>query len=458
MSIDRRKGRCRMRIIIIGAVAAGTSAAAKASRNNKDAKIIMYEKDGFVSYSGCGLPYYIGGIVESVSELAPRDPAFFKNKYNVDIYTQHEVLSIHPNEKSVKVKNLSTGKVFKDTYDKLIISTGASPILPPIKGNKSSNVFTLRNIGDMNKIKAFVNSKNTKSAVIVGSGFVGLEVCENLSKLGIKVTIVERDGQVFPRFDKDMASHLQEELEKHGVRLLTGENAVEITERQVILESGKVVEGDMVILSTGVRPNVNLAKESGIEIGITGGIKVDSKMRTNISDIYACGDCTEQFHLVTGKAVYYPLGTTANKMGRIAGEIVTGGDLEFRGVLGTGIFRLFDLGVAQTGLTEKEALEQGYDVIVSHDKKPDKAKYMGGKPIYIKAVADKKSRRLLGVQIVGEEGVDKRVDVFATAITFGAKVDDLFHLDLAYSPPFSIAKDPVMYTGMILDNSMEKEN
>ena len=445
-----------MRLIIIGAVAAGTSAAAKARRNSEDYEIIIYEKDSFISYSGCGMPYYIGGQIERADELTPRDPAFFKSKYNVDVLTLHEVISFNPDEKTLEIKNLSTGEVFTDTYDKLIIATGARAVIPPIKGADGSNVFTLRNIGDMNKIKAFIDANQPKSAAIIGTGFIGLEVCENLKGLSICVTMIEKLNQVTPGLDSDMAVYVKDHIEKNGVRVLTGASVNEITENSVVLSDGTSINVDMVLLSTGVRPNIEIAKQAGIEIGITGAIKVDEKMRTNLKDIYACGDCTEQFHVVTGKSVYRPLGSTANKTGRIAGDSSTGGSLEFRGILGTGIFKIFDMVVAQTGLSEHEASEQGYDVVVCHNIKPNKPEYMGGKEMVIKGIADKVTGRLIGVQIVGFEGVDKRIDVFVTAITFKAKVEDLFHLDLAYAPPFSTTKDPVMYTGMILDNAIHK--
>ncbi len=445
-----------MRIVIIGAVAAGTSAAAKARRNTEDAEIVIYEKDSMISYSGCGMPYYLGGDIENAEELTPRDPAFFKSKYNVDIFTQHEVLSLNTDNKTIEVKNLITDEVFTDTYDKLVISTGASAVVPPIKGAQMSHVFTLRNIGDMKKIKAFMDKGEPKKAVIVGSGFIGLELCDNLRKLGMKITLIEKLQQVTPGLDPDMAVYVKDHLTKNGITVLTGTSLREITEDKVILSDGKIEDAQLVILSVGVRPNVRLAEEAGIEVGVTGAIKVDRRMKTNKEDIYACGDCTQQYSLVTGKPVYRPMGSTANKTGRIAGDIITGGDLEFRGILGTAIFRIFDMTVAQTGLSEKEARDQGYDTVVCHNIKPNKPEYMGGKEIVIKGVADQKTGKLLGVQIVGDEGVDKRIDVFVTAITFGAKVEDLFHLDLAYAPPFSTTKDPVMYTGMILDNAIHR--
>lgn len=445
-----------MRIVIIGAVAAGTSAAAKARRNTEDADIVIYEKDSFISYSGCGMPYYIGGILENPDDLTPRNPAFFKSKYNVDIFILHEVLSINPGNKTLEIRNLSTGLIFTDSYDTLIISTGAKAVIPPIKGVYGSNVFALRNINDMKRIKTFIDVNKPKSAAIIGTGFIGLEVCENLKRIGILVTLIEMLPQVTPGLDADMSVYVKEHLGKNGITVLTSCTASEITGNSVILSDGTKVEADMVVIATGIKPETELAKAAGIDLGISGAIKVDKKMRTNKTDIYACGDCVEQFSIVTGKPVYRPLGSTANKTGRIAGDCATGGDLEFRGILGTGIFKIFDMAVAQTGLSEREAIEQGYEVVVCHNIKPDKPEYMGGREMVIKGIADKTTGRLLGVQIIGFEGVDKRTDVFVTAITFKANVEDLFHLDLAYAPPFSTTKDPVMYTGMILDNAINK--
>jgi rhodanese-related sulfurtransferase len=281
-------------------------------------------------------------------------------------------------------------------------------------------------------------------------------VCENLKKLGMGVTILEKLPQVTPGLDGDMAVYVEEHLKKNGVSVLTGASVAEITKGSVLLSDGSAVPADMVLVSTGVRPNSELAADAGIELGVASAIRVNERMQTNVQDIYACGDCTEQFHLVTGKPVYRPLGSTANKTGRIAGDSVTGGDLAFRGILGTGIFEVFGMAVAQTGLSQREATEQGYETVVCHNIKPDRPEYMGGKEMVIKAVADNATGRLLGVQIVGFSGVDKRIDVFVTAISLKAKAEDLFYLDLAYAPPFSTTKDPVMYTGMILDNAIHR--
>ena len=445
-----------MRLVIIGAVAAGTSAAAKAKRNTEEAEIIVYEKDSFISYSGCGMPYYLGGEVEHADELTPRGPDFFKSKYNMDIFTGHEVFTISPRVKSITVHNLSTGDVFTDHYDKLVISTGAKATMPPIKGAEGAHVFTLRNINDMNRIKAFIDAKKPLSAAIIGAGYIGLEVCENLKGLGMEVTLLEKLPHVTPSLDSDMAVYVEDHIKQNGVTVLTGVSIKQIKGNSVVLTDDREIGADMVVMSVGVRPNTKLAAVAGIELGVAGAIRVNAKMETNLPDIYACGDCIEQFHAVTGKPVYRPLGSTANKTGRIAGDSATGGDLEFRGILGTGIFKIFDMTVAQTGLSEREAIELGYDTAVCHNTKPSKPEYMHGKEMVIKGIADKTSGRLLGTQIVGFEGVDKRIDVFVAAISFKAKVEDLFHLDLAYAPPFSTTKDPVMYTGMILDNAIHR--
>ena len=443
-----------MRILVIGAVAAGTSAAAKARRNNDHAEIVIYEKDKDISYSGCGLPYYIGGEIGDIGELTPRDPAFFKKKYDIDIFIGHEVLSINTDKKELTVKNLNTEEIFTDNYDKLIIATGAEPFKLNIEGRDSKHVFFLRNVQSARRIKEFINNKKPSSAVVVGTGFIGFEMLENLIAEGIDVTIIEKQNKITPNLDEDMATFLENQLLKKKVNIIKNTSISEIKDNSVTLEDGRSISSDMVIMATGVRPNVSLAVDAGVEIGVTGAIKVNKKMQTNIENIYACGDCIELFSQITGKPIYRPLGSTANKTGRIAGDVLTGGNLEYRGTLGTGIFKLFDLTIASTGLSEKEALAEGYEITICHNIKPDKPEYFHGKEMVIKAIADNKTKKILGVQIVGYEGVDKRIDVFATLITYGATVEELFHLDLAYAPPFSTTKDPVHYTGMILDNAI----
>ena len=445
-----------MRIVIIGAVAAGTSAAAKARRNDDRAEIVIYERDFHISYLGCGLPYFIGGVMEDIDELTPRNPAFFKSKYNVDIFTEHEVLGINTGLKQVKVKNLATGQVFSDRYDKLVLATGASAFRLNIRGIEQAHVFFLRNVKNALAIKDFIKLEKPKTAVIAGTGFIGFELLESLTRENIDVTLVEMADKITPNLDSDMARFLENTLGQQGIKILKSAQVAKIEESSVTLADGRTLPADMVIMATGVRPNSELAFQAGISLGSTGAISVNEHMQTNIPDIWACGDCIETYSLITGKPVYRPLGSTANKTGRIAGDSITGGNLTYKGNLGTGIFKLFQLTVASTGLSEREAVNEGYEVVVCHNIKPDKPEHMGGKEMVIKAVADKATGCLLGVQIIGEEGVDIRIDVFATLITYKAKVEDLFHLDLAYAPPFSTTKDPVHYTGMILDNAINQ--
>jgi NADPH-dependent 2,4-dienoyl-CoA reductase/sulfur reductase-like enzyme/rhodanese-related sulfurtransferase len=446
-----------MRILIIGAVAAGTSAAAKARRNDEAAEITIYEKDKDISYSGCGLPYYIGGKIEDLKELTPRDSKFFKKKYNIDVLTEHEVLKIDLVAKALTVRNISTEDTFIDKFDKLIIATGASPFIPNIDGVKSDNVFFLRNVQDARNIKSYIQQSKPKNAVIAGTGFIGFEMLENLKEQDLNVTIVEKQNKITPNLDEDMAAFLESALLKKNISIIKNSGIAGIQKDKVKLDDGREINCDMVIMATGVKPNIALAKEAGIEIGITGAIKVNNRMQTNFKDVYSCGDCIETFSSITGKPVYRPLGSTANKTGRIAGDALTGGTLEYRGNLSTAIFKLFDLTIASTGLSEREALAEGYEIEICHNIKPDKPEYFHGKEMTIKAIADKATQKLIGVQIIGYEGVDKRIDIFATLITYGARVDDLFHLDLAYAPPFSTTKDPVHYTGMILDNALNKD-
>ena len=435
-----------MRIVIIGAVAAGTSAATEIRRNNKEAEIIIYDKDGYISYAGCGMPFYISGEVENFSDVVPRDAKFFKEKHNIEINIVHEVLSVNPDNKTLKVKNLLTGDILEDSYDKLIISTGAFSVMPDLKGSDRENVFLLRNINDMNGIKNFIEAKKPKSAVIIGSGFIGLEMCEGFKHLGMDVSIVAR-SKIAKGIDNDMYSYIEEHLKEKGVNVYTNTKTMGINDQGVVIGDGSIIKADIVLLATGVKPNTALAKSMGVELGVTGAIKVDKHMRTNIEDVYSCGDCIEVFNTINDKPVYRPLGSTANKTGTIAGRNVLGINDEFKGVLGTGIFRVFDITVGMTGLSEEEAVKSGYNVSVSIDKKPNKPEYMGGRPIVIKAVAEKESGRLLGAQLIGYEGTDRRLDVLVAAITLNASAEDLMHFDLAYSPPYSTPRDPLYYTG-----------
>lgn len=448
-----------MRIVIIGSVAGGTSAAAKARRNSEEHEIVIYDMDSDISYAGCGLPYYIGEDYITRDDLIPRNSAWFKKRFNIDIFTGHAVTDVDPGSKTLTVKNFQTGEIFSDKYDKLVIAAGAESFIPAIPGIKNSNVFSVRNVRNADSIKKYIMEENPAQAVIIGGGFIGLEMAENLSLRKMSVTLIEAAGHVMPSMDKDMAVYIEEHLKSKGVKLITGDSVKEIRENgtSVITEKGRVIETGLIIIATGVKPRTELFKNKGITLGDSGGILVNEKMETNLADVYAVGDCCEVRSAITGEYIYRPLGSTANKMGRIAGDVITGGTLRFRGIPGTGIFKTFDLAVAQTGVTEKEARKLGFNIIVSHNIKENQSKYLKeSRELVIKCISDRDTERILGVQIIGERGVDKRIDVFVTAMAFGAKVTDLFHLDLAYAPPFSTTKDPVMYTGMIHDNAAHR--
>ena len=449
-----------MKIVIIGSVAAGTSAAAKARRNSEDAQITIYEKDSYISYSGCGLPYFIGGESPDIDKLTPRNAKWFKERYNVDIKTGCEVLSVDTVHKTLKVLNLISSEEFSDSYDKLVIATGSKPIKPRLDGINSGNVFTIKNPQNAIDVDAFITENHAGCAVIIGGGYIGLEMAVALKERQMDVTIIEQSSHIMPPMDDDMAAIVQSYLISKGINILTSSKVTGFQHKNGMAEAVKVegsenISADLFIWSAGIKPEVELAKNMGVKLGETGAIEVDNRMRTNLPDVYAVGDCAQAYSLITGKPLYRPLGSTANKMGRIAGDVITGGNLEFKGVLGTGIFKIFELSAAMTGLTEKEARKLNYDIEVIHNIKPNIPEYYpGSTEMTIKAVADRNTERLIGVQIVGGGGVDKRIDVFVTAITYGAKAGDLFHLDLAYAPPFSTTKDPVHYTGMILDNAL----
>lgn len=452
----------QIQIAVIGSVAAGTSAAAKARRNSESARITIFEKDTDISYSACGLPYYVSDMITDRKLLTPRDVDFFKERYNIDVLTSHEVLQITPEEKHLKVQNQATGQTFQQPYELLVIATGASPIVPPIPGADAPNVFPIRTIKSADSLKLFIKQSKPARGAIVGSGFIGMEMAENLVRLGIQTVIVEKAAQVVPSLDADVAKWVEKHLIENGVELLLGDglaalNTNESGVYQVITESGKMIPADFVIMAIGVKPNVALARSAGIAIGETGAIKVDKYLETSIKGIYAAGDCAESFSRITGRPVYYPQGSTANKMGRIVGQNMTGAREEFLGGLGTRIFKVFDLAVGQSGLTEREARGLGYEVAVAHNIKPNQQPYYpGGSEFLIKAVADRQTGNMLGAQVVGSHGVDKRLDVFATGISLGIKVKEWFQIDLGYAPPYSTTKDPVTYTGMILANELER--
>jgi NADPH-dependent 2,4-dienoyl-CoA reductase/sulfur reductase-like enzyme len=365
------------------------------------------------------------------------------------------VTKINPKQKTVTVKNLATKETFEDSYDKLVIATGASSFVPDIKGKDLPHVFSIRTANDAKAIYTFIKKKQPKKAAIIGTGFIGLEMLENLKALDMDVTIIDNDDKLTPHLSKEMANLLFDKLKTKAIYLKMEAITKEIKSTEIIFENGDHIDADLVITAIGIRPNTKLAEESGIVLGETKAIKVNDKMQTNFEDIYACGDCIETYSVITGKAIYMPLGTTANKTGRIAGDVITGGNLTYKGNLKTSIFKVFDYTVATAGLSMKEATEAGYDVVTINHTARNKPKYMDGKKMYILAFADKKSKRLLGVQIIGEEGVDKRIDVYVVLMTYGIPFDEFFHLDLAYAPPFSNVKDAVHYTGMILESETE---
>ncbi|MFB5345717.1 FAD-dependent oxidoreductase [Enterococcus faecalis] len=450
-----------MKIVIIGSVAAGTSVAAKARRNTEEAEIVVYDQDKDISYSICGIPYYIGEEVDDLDKLMPRNATWFKKRYNVDIFTEHRVTAIHPESQTIEVENLQTGEKITESYDELVLATGAKPIVPEIfKAQQTSkNLFHVRNIQDAAAIHSFIEKENPKQATIIGAGFIGLEMAEQLVHKGIEVTVIQRSNQVMKQMDADMAYRVQLELEKNSVKIQLNTTITKVIEKsgtitELVTNQEQEIKSDLVILAAGVMPNTSLVQSTSIQLGESGAIKVNKKMQTTVPHIYAVGDVAESYSVITDKPLYRPLGSTANKMGRIAGDVITGGALEHRGILGTGIVRVFNLAVAYTGLTEKEAQAEGFETAVLYNIKPDHADYLGGKELTIKALADKSDGRILGAQIIGQQGVDKRIDVIATAISFGAVAEDLFHLDLAYAPPFATTKDPILYTGMALDNAV----
>lgn len=455
------------KLIVIGAVAAGTKAASKVKRDNPDLEVKVFTKERYISYAGCGLPYYIGGIIKDKQELLVRAPEDFKREQNIDIHIEHEVKKIDTSEKKVIVEDLKSGEVREYPYDKLIIATGASPIVPPLENINLANIFTLRSVSDAITIRDLLDSGAVKKAVIVGGGFIGLETAENLKHRGMDVTIVELVPHILPPFDEEIALYAQKHMIDKGVKILTGEKVTgfEGTDGKVttVKTSAGDIEADLVILSIGVRPNTGIAVEAGIEAGPTRAIKVNKYMETNIKDIYAVGDCAENTNLITGKPVWYPMGSTANKTGRIAGhnaamenpEEVLKESLE--GVLGTTIVRLFDVNAAKTGLSERDAVKEGYEVETVLVPANDIAHYFPGyRLINTKLIVEKNTHKLLGAQIIGEGVVDKPIDTIATAITLGARAEDLAKLDLAYAPPFSMAMSSTIVTANVILNKMNK--
>ena len=436
-----------MKLIVIGGVAAGMSAAARAKRRNKDLEITVYEKSGYVSYGACGLPYFIKGDIPTADKLVVRTPAQFA-KQGVKALVHHEVIDVDVVEHTVAVKNLETGDVFQDTWDDLLITTGAVAVRPPIPGLDLPGIFTLRTVEDGIAIKEWLAKKHPWQAVVVGAGYIGLEMAEALAANGMYVDVVEMLPQVLPNMDADMAALVQEELHRHGVTVHLGSEVKAFEgEGQVerVIAGGKVLEADIVLFSIGARANIPMAEKAGAAIGETGAIAADDHQRTTVPHVWAAGDVAEAWHRVLNRPAYIPLGTTANKQGRIAGTNIAGGDEAFGGIVGTAVVKVFDLEVARTGLSETEAARAGFDYASVTIKAPSRAHYMPTHPpVHIKLVFEKGSKKLLGGQMVGEEGVSKRIDVIAAALHGGWTVYDLTQLDLSYAPPFAPVWDPIL--------------
>lgn len=448
------------RILIIGAVAAGTKAAAKIKRENPAAEVVVVTKDRDISYAGCGLPYFIGGLIEERKELIVKTPEDFEAATGAAVWTLCEATKIDPKEKTVKIENLLTKEETLFSYDKLVIATGASPFVPPIPGRELKGVYTLRTIDDAVAIREAVDRGSAKKAVIVGGGFIGLEVAENLKDQGVEVSIVELVPHILPPFDEEMALYAQNYIQEQGVNIYTQEKVafLEGAEGKIqrVITDQREIEADLVVLSVGVRPNAALAKEAGIEIGTTGAIKTNAFMETSIPDIYAVGDCAETKHLVTGAPAWIPMGSTANKMGRVAAiNLADTGKERLPGVLGTTIVKLFKLNAGKTGLSERDAKKAGYQVETAIVPANDRAHYYPGyREIITKLIVDKKSHKVLGAQVVGEGVVDKPIDILATAITLGARVEDIEKLDLAYAPPFSMAMASTIVAASVIVNKL----
>lgn len=454
---SKRKAGKIMKVVIVGGVAGGASAAARIRRLDETAEILVFERSGFVSYANCGLPYYIGGVIQEQEELTLQTPESFWKRFRIDVRVRHEVTAIDPTAKTVTVHALETGKVSTETYDKLVLSPGAKPIVPGVVQGELERVFTLRTVEDTLRIHDFVQKHKSKTAVLAGGGFIGLEMAENLTELGVQVTIVQRSRQLLAPFDPDMASFVHGQMRSHGVSLRMGSTVTGLQPDGesvlTLLEEGEPLRADMVLLALGVTPDTKLAKNAGLDLGVGGSIAVNDRMETSAPDIYAVGDAVEVRQFVTGQKTLISLAGPANKQGRIAADNICGGDSRFRGSQASSVLKLFDMTAASTGINEKTAQAEGldYDKVVLFP--PAHASYYpGATPLYIKALYEKGTLRLLGAQIVGREGVDKRIDVLATAIRAGMTATQLKELDLAYAPPYASAKDPVNFIGYLIEN------
>lgn len=450
-------------LIIIGGVAAGPKAAAKARREDPSLKITLYSDEKNISYSACGIPYFVEDLIKDSNKLIVRTPQQFKEQENIDIYTQHKVLEILPKKNKVVVRNLTTGEIFEDEYTKLLIATGAKPFIPPIEGVELEGIFTVRNIEDAINIKEQL--KSAKKAIVIGGGYIGMEMFGALSARGLDTTVIEMAPHIYSVLDEDMVQHVEKFLkEEKKAKIITGDGVKRFIgkDRKIIKVetiSGKEIYTDIMIFSIGVRPNIELARNVGIKIGETGAIKVNSYMQTSIDNIYAAGDCVEQIHIVTQKPVWIPLGSTANKQGRTAAINITGGSVEFNGVLGSSVTKIFDYTVSKTGLGEKEARKANIEYEIAIVPHKDKSGYMPeAKEIIIKMLADKTSGKIIGAQVVGKGDCDKRINVIVAAITSSMSVSDFLNSDLTYSPPYSPSIDPLLTAAQILQSKLGKQS
>ena len=446
-----------MKIVIVGGVAGGATAAARIRRLDEQAEIVVFERSGFISYANCGLPYYIGDVITDLEDLTLQTPESFYRRFRVNMRVRHEVIAIHPDRKTVSVKNLDNGDVFEESYDKLLLSPGARPTQPRLAGVGINKLFTLRTVEDTFRIKEFIRQNHPKSAVLAGGGFIGLELAENLRELGMDVTIVQRPKQLMNPFDSDMASFIHTEMRRNGVKLALGYTVEGFEEKDggvdVLLNDAAPLHADMVVLAIGVSPDTALARDAGLALGIKGSILVDDRMETSVPDIYAVGDAVQVKHFVTGQDALISLAGPANKQGRIAADNICGGDSRYLGSQGSSVIKIFSMTAATTGVNETNAKKAGMNVDkVILSPMSHAGYYPGGKVMTMKVVFEKDSFRLLGAQIVGYDGVDKRIDVLATAIHAGLKATQLKDLDLAYAPPYSSAKDPVNMAGFMISN------
>lgn len=453
-----------MKVVIIGGVAAGATFAARLRRLDKDAQIVILEKGNYVSYANCGLPYFVSGEIPTKNQLLLMTPKLFHDRFDIDVRVQNEVIKINANEKTVTVKNHQDDKVYNENYDKLIIATGSSPVKLPVSGIDNERIFQLWTFDDFTKIKQEVVRQSVKSACIVGGGFVGIETAENLFELGVKIDIVEKGSQILNNLDFEMIQPVHKMLSKKGIHLSlnTELKGFEESKNQIIVETdtGKKAY-DMVILSVGVKPNSQLAQDCNIACNQRGGIIVNDHFETNVKDIFAIGDVIEVEDLIMHKKTMIPLAGPANKQGRILADIIAGREKSYPGSLGSSIIKVFDMAAASTGLNEKQLNSYGlkrhcdYRVLIV-EQKAHAGYYPHATPIYLKVIYDKDGY-LLGGQVVGQEGVDKRIDIISTAIYYHGKVTDLQELHIAYAPPFAMAKDSINMLGYVSEN-IDKED